>query len=117
MVVHPSRARRQHLNGLALTILVGQLPRLFGFSVSADGLIDDARGFAVGARGFAVGLAARLAVPAAITVGGGSLVLILAPDRLLPRVPGVLVAVVASSALAHGVTDVMTEPVKPEPKR
>ena len=28
-----------YMNGLALTILVGQLPKLFGFKVSADGLI------------------------------------------------------------------------------
>ena len=44
-----------YMNGLALTILVGQLPKLFGFSVDADGLIDEARGFvdglAVGRRG------------------------------------------------------------------
>ena len=33
-----------YMNGLALTILVGQLPKLFGFSVDADGLIDEARG-------------------------------------------------------------------------
>ena len=26
-----------YMNGLALTILVGQLPKLFGFSVDADG--------------------------------------------------------------------------------
>ena len=38
-----------YMNGLALTILVGQLPKLFGFSVDADGLIDEARG--VRARG------------------------------------------------------------------
>ena len=28
------------VNGLALTILVGQLPKLFGFSTDADGLIN-----------------------------------------------------------------------------
>ena len=28
-----------YMNGLALTILVGQLPKLFGFSVDADGFI------------------------------------------------------------------------------
>ncbi len=33
-----------YMNGLALTILVGQLPKLFGFSVDADNLIDEARG-------------------------------------------------------------------------
>ena len=30
------------MNGLALTILVGQLPKLFGFSVDGDGLIGEA---------------------------------------------------------------------------
>src|ERR1700746_1936043 len=33
-----------YMNGLALTILVGQLPKLCGFSVSGDNLIDEARG-------------------------------------------------------------------------
>ena len=37
-----------YMNGLALTIVVGQLPKLFGFSVDADGLIDEAAGFAQG---------------------------------------------------------------------
>src|SRR5947199_894202 len=37
-----------YMNGLALTILVGQLPKLFGFSVSSDGLVDEARGFVAG---------------------------------------------------------------------
>ena len=35
-----------YLNGLALTILVGQLPKLFGFKVEADGLIAEFTGFA-----------------------------------------------------------------------
>ena len=39
-----------YMNGLALTILVGQLPKLFGFSVDADGLIDEARGFVDGVQ-------------------------------------------------------------------
>ena len=99
-----------YMNGLALIILVGQLPRLFGFSVGANGLIDEA-------RAFVHGLAAGRAVPAAIAVGGGSLVLILALGRLLPRVPGVFVAVVASIAASvafdlgtHGVKLVGTLP-------
>src|SRR6201996_1203779 len=37
-----------YMNGLALTILVGQLPKLFGFSVDANGLIDEARAFVHG---------------------------------------------------------------------
>jgi high affinity sulfate transporter 1 len=99
-----------YMNGLALTILVGQLPRLFGFSTGASGLIDQA-------RAFADGLAAGKAVPAAIAVGAGSLVLIVALGRLLPRVPGVFVAVLASIAASvsfdlggHGVKLVGTLP-------
>src|SRR4029077_19849726 len=30
-----------YMNGLALTILVSQLPKLFGFSVDGDGFIDE----------------------------------------------------------------------------
>jgi high affinity sulfate transporter 1 len=93
-----------YMNGLALTILIGQLPKLFGFSVDANGLIDET-------RGFVDGLAAGDAVAAAAAVGLVSLALILAFQRWLPRVPGVLAAVVvgigAAAALDlsdHGVS-------------
>ena len=49
------------MNGLALTILVGQLPKLFGFSVDGDGFIADV---AASSSGVADGetVAAALAV-------------------------------------------------------
>ena len=59
------------MNGLALTILVGQLPKLFGFSVDADGLIDEARGFVERA-----GRRARRSAPRSRS-GSSSLALIL----------------------------------------
>src|SRR5438309_10161569 len=37
-----------YMNGLAVTILIGQLPKLFGFSVDASGLINEMRGFVDG---------------------------------------------------------------------
>jgi len=37
-----------YMNGLALTILIGQLPKLLGFKVEADGLISEITGFAKG---------------------------------------------------------------------
>src|SRR4051812_3741481 len=40
-----------YMNGLALTILVGQLPKLLGFSVDADGLIPEIGGFVRGLAG------------------------------------------------------------------
>src|SRR5947209_985288 len=80
-----------YMNGLALTILIGQLPKLFGFSVSANGLIAEA-------RGFVDGLSSGEAVAAAVAVGGFSLLVILALGRWLPKVPGVLIAVVLAIA-------------------
>src|SRR5437899_6482683 len=48
-----------YMNGLALTILVGQLPKLFGFKIDAEGLISEFTAFARGlANGEAVAAAA-----------------------------------------------------------
>ena len=86
-----------YMNGLALTILIGQLPKLFGFKVSAEGLI---REFA----GFVKGLAHGEAVAAAAVVGIAGIALILVLQRWLPKVPAVLIMVVlaiASTSLFH----------------
>ncbi|WP_413756197.1 SulP family inorganic anion transporter [Streptomyces sp. MMBL 11-3] len=80
-----------YMNGLALTILIGQLPKLFGFGTDADGLVDEA-------RAFVQGLADGEAVPAAVAVGGAGIVLILLLQRLLPKVPAVLVMVLLAIA-------------------
>ena len=80
-----------YMNGLAVTILVGQLPKLFGFKVSADGLIGEI-------TGFARGLAHGDAVPAAAAVGIAGLLLILILQHWLPKVPAVLIMVVLSIA-------------------
>jgi high affinity sulfate transporter 1 len=80
-----------YMNGLALTILVGQLPKLFGFKVEADGLIGE-----IG--GFAKGLANGEAVAAAAAVGITGIVLILVLQRWLPKIPAVLIMVVLAIA-------------------
>src|SRR6266487_1788215 len=80
-----------YMNGLALTILVGQLPKLFGFKVSAEGLIREF-------TGFVRGLADGKAVPAAAAVGIAGIVLILVLQRWLPKVPAVLIMVVLAIA-------------------
>lgn len=82
-----------YMNGLAVTILVGQLPKLFGFSVDAEGFFGEV-------LGFARGVAAGETVPAAIAVGAIGLALILAMGRYLPKLPAVLIVVV----LAIGAT-------------
>jgi high affinity sulfate transporter 1 len=93
-----------YMNGLALTILIGQLPKLFGFSTDANGLVNEA-------HAFVHGVASGETVGAAVAIGLVSLALILALGRWLPRVPGVLVAVVVAIAAAsvfdlagHGVS-------------
>src|SRR5690348_14977650 len=99
-----------YMNGLALTILIGQLPKLFGFSTDANGLINEL-------HAFVDGLTSGKAVGAAVAVGLLSLALILVLGRWLPRVPGVLVAVVVAIAAVgvfnltdHGVSVVGTLP-------
>src|ERR1700746_3649916 len=52
-----------YLNGLALTILVGQLPKLFGFKIEAEGLIGEFTEFVRGlAHGEAVSAAAVVGI-------------------------------------------------------
>jgi high affinity sulfate transporter 1 len=80
-----------YMNGLALTILIGQLPKLFGFKVDSKGLISEA-------VGFVEGLADGKAVPAAAAVGIAGIALILVLQRWLPKVPAVLVVVVLAIA-------------------
>jgi high affinity sulfate transporter 1 len=84
-----------YMNGLALTILVGQLPKLFGFSVTANGLIREL-------TAFVKGLANGDAVAAAATVGLIGTVVILVMQRWVPTVPAVLTMVL----LAIGATSV-----------
>ena len=85
------------LNGIALVVLVSQLPPLFGFDTNATGLWDEAEAFLDGLRdGKAIG--------AALIVGVATLGIILAFRRWWSKVPGILIAVVGA-ALATSVFD------------
>ena len=93
-----------YMNGLALTILISQLPKLFGLSIDANGLINEA-------SAFVHGLVSGEAVGDVVAIGLVSLGLILVLGRWLPRIPGVLVAVLVAIAAskvfdlgAHGVS-------------
>lgn len=81
--------RLGYLNGIALVVLVGQLPKLLGFSTDADSLLGEV---AAVARGIADGEVNRTA----LVVGVVSLAAIIVPRLLGSRVPGVLLAVVGS---------------------
>ncbi|MFN8499623.1 MAG: SulP family inorganic anion transporter [Anaerolineae bacterium] len=81
-----------YLNGIALTVLIGQLPKLFGFSVSGDNLIQEASGLI---QGILAGQTNRVT----LAIGVASLLIIFGCKRWLPRAPGVLVAVVGATAI------------------
>jgi high affinity sulfate transporter 1 len=83
-----------YMNGLALTIIVGQLPKLLGFSVDADGLIAEA-------RAVVSGLAQGLVNTTAAVVGVASLIGILLLNRLLPKLPSVLIVVVLAAVAVN----------------
>ena len=40
--------RYGYMNGIALTVLVGQLPKLFGFSTEGDGVLEETAAFIQG---------------------------------------------------------------------
>ena len=67
-----------YMNGLALTIMVGQLPKLLGFSVDADGFIGEL-------IGVVEGIANGEVVPAAAAIGISCLAIILVLNRLFER--------------------------------
>jgi len=75
-----------YLYGIAITIMVGQLPKLFGFSVDGTGLLSEAWGFV---QGLVRGETNR----ASLAVGLAGIVVILGLRRLWPGFPGVIVAV------------------------
>ena len=83
--------RYGYMNGIALIVLVGQLPKLFGFSVEGDGVIQE--GLA-----FIKGLLAGEANWTTFALGASTLVFILAFKRS-KRFPSVLVAVVGATVL------------------
>jgi high affinity sulfate transporter 1 len=80
-----------YMNGLALTIVVGQLPKLFGFSTDADGFVDELRAFfdELGERN-----------TQALLVGLAALAVLLFLPRFTRRLPAVLVAVVGATVVS-----------------
>jgi high affinity sulfate transporter 1 len=82
--------RYGYMNGIALTVLLSQLPKLFGFSIDAEGVISEARAFV---RGIVDGKTNT----AALVIGVACLLVILGFKRWRPRTPGVLIAVVGAT--------------------
>ena len=86
--------RYAYLNGIALTVLVGQLSKIFGFAVTGDNF------FQVGTslvQGWQHGLSNWIAV----AIGSGCLLIMLVFKYWLPKVPGVLIAVIGATLLTE----------------
>jgi len=83
--------RYGYMNGIALTVLISQLPKLFGFSIEGDGPLREL-------WAIAKAILNEKANWMAFAVGAGTLavILLLKNNR---RVPGILVAVVGATAI------------------
>ena len=91
-----------YMNGLAITIIVGQLPKLFGFSTDADGFVQETKAFLSGLD---------QTNETALILGLATLSLLLVLPHLSKKVPAVLVAVVGATVVT-GVFDLAQHGVK-----
>ena len=83
--------RYGYMNGIALTILISQLPTLFGFSVKSDGLVG-------AVRGFMEAIAAGKTNWVALALGAGTLATISLVKRS-KQYSGLLLAVAGATIL------------------
>jgi high affinity sulfate transporter 1 len=81
--------RYGYMNGIALTVILSQIPKLCGFSAKADGPLRQAWQIGEKVWGGSTNITA-------LAVGGGALALILVLKRW-PRLPGMLIAVTAAT--------------------
>ena len=83
--------RYGYMNGIALTVLISQIPKLFGFSIDGDGPLSKVWAIAEAVLG-------GRANWTAFAVGAGTLAVILLLKNS-KRVPGILIAVVGATAI------------------
>ena len=77
-----------YMNGLAIVIIVGQLPKLSGFSTDADTFVEEVREFVSNFDQHD---------PTALGVGLATLAVLLVLPRVTRKIPAVLVAVVGAT--------------------
>jgi high affinity sulfate transporter 1 len=83
--------RYGYMNGIALTVLISQLPKLLGFSIESDGPLRNLWAIAGAVLGGRVNWTA-------FTIGAGTLAVILLLKNT-KRLPGILIAVVGATAI------------------
>jgi high affinity sulfate transporter 1 len=83
--------RYGYMNGIALTVLLSQIPKLLGFSINGGGPLRQV-------QEIAAKIAAGNTNATALAIGAGVLALILVLKQW-PRIPGILIAVVAATVV------------------
>lgn len=83
--------RYGYMNGIALTVLISQLPKLFGFSVDGGGPLRDSWGIVQAIMDGATN-------PATLAIGIGTLaaIMLLKPYK---KIPGILLAVIVATVV------------------
>jgi high affinity sulfate transporter 1 len=79
-----------YLNGIALTVLIGQLPKVLGFPSTGDNLIQET-------ISLVQGVLQGLTNWTTVTIGVTCLFIILIFKRRWPKIPGVLIAVIGAT--------------------
>ncbi len=84
--------RDGYINGIALTVLIGQLPKVLGFSVSPGSFLAEA-------GNLLQGIGSGQIHPTSCVIGLSCLAVILGFRRWAPAAPGVLIAVAGATIL------------------
>ena len=90
-----------YMNGLGITIIVGQLPKLCGFSTDADSFVDEVKAFVAGVD---------RTDATTLTLGLATLAVLLVLPRATRRLPAILVAIVGATVVS-AVLDLATKGV------
>lgn len=85
--------RYGYLNGIAVTVLISQLPKIFGFSVNGNTIWEEMIGFVQGVHDGKTN-------NTALAIGLSCLIVILVLKRLAPKVSGVLIAVIGATVVS-----------------
>ncbi|WP_103667548.1 sulfate permease [Pseudanabaena sp. BC1403] len=85
--------RYGYLNGIAVTVLISQLPKIFGFSVNGNTIWEELIGLLQGVHDGKTNFTA-------LAIGLSCLLVILILKRLTTKISGVLVAVVAATVVS-----------------
>ena len=80
-----------YMNGLGITIIVGQLPKLCGFSTDADNFVDEVKAFFAGID---------QTHSTTLAVGLATLAVLLVLPRVTRKLPAILIAIVGATVVS-----------------